>query len=276
MEINKVVQFLQQPQVNFDIWRIIDAVMELFDKRVGLSELLYGMNPGGTQLRTASDVQAKQQAASIRPDWMSSCVEAWQTEAARAERFVAYWEGVSASDVTPLFGSVQSQLWDQLVMRATPESILHETACTVEAHSARKPNKDREQASITAIAGPFMNEWGKHADVTGDTSQLNWLVEKWGDTMDLDTSGAEMGPRVPPEMGPDPQAQAEQQMETAEWQQQMQQSAAEHDQEMRQDREKHQQEMTQDAEEHRQDILQKKAQARLQRIQARKPEQEAA
>jgi hypothetical protein len=38
--IDQIVQFLQHPPFQGDIWRVIEAVMDLFDKRVGLSEMM--------------------------------------------------------------------------------------------------------------------------------------------------------------------------------------------------------------------------------------------
>ena len=40
--IDEIVQFLQHPPVNGDIWKMIQAVEDNFDKRVGLTELMYG------------------------------------------------------------------------------------------------------------------------------------------------------------------------------------------------------------------------------------------
>jgi hypothetical protein len=40
--IQEVVQFLQHPPMNQEIWKVIEAVERNFDKRTGLTELMYG------------------------------------------------------------------------------------------------------------------------------------------------------------------------------------------------------------------------------------------
>lgn len=221
-DIRTVISEFQQQDMSFDTWRVIDSLFELFDKRVGLTDLMFGLNAGGVASRTATDVNAKQQQIAIRPDYMAKQVEAWQTDAARMEKLVAYWNGVSGEDVRAILGTAGAALWDQLFANADPETIVREMDCTIEAQSVRKPNKEREVQNMTQIFPAASQEASKHADMTGDTEPLNWLTEQLGKAMDQDLSGMKMGPRVPPPPPPDEAAQAQAEAEIAKQQAEIQ------------------------------------------------------
>ena len=53
--ISDVVQFLQHPQMNGDIWKVIEAVTANFEKRTGLTELVYGES--AASYRSAEEAQ---------------------------------------------------------------------------------------------------------------------------------------------------------------------------------------------------------------------------
>lgn len=195
--INEVVQFLQQPQTNMDAWQIMDRMADSFNKRVGLNELLYGMNPGGVQSRTAEDISTKREMATIRIDYMSSKVEKWMTEDARMEKLAARWF-ILGDDVRPQFGNVGAFLWDKYISGQDPEAVLRELDCTVEAGSIRKPNKQREADNMHQLVPVMMPQLMTYAQATGDTKPLNALNKMLGQSIDQDLSGLEMGPLVPP------------------------------------------------------------------------------
>lgn len=197
-DINKVVSFLQQPSVNFDVWKIIEQLFDLFDKRVGLSELLYGLNPGGAASRSATDAQSKQSNLSVRPDHMSGKVEAWMADVAEMEKLCAYWQGISSQDVGALMGPTGAQLWDQLIMQEDPEVVARQMSATVEAQSARKPNRERDAQNIQTILPVIMPELSKTADITGDTMPINAFLKLWGKTMDQSMDEMMLPPRMPP------------------------------------------------------------------------------
>src|SRR5690606_31612554 len=86
--VSDVLQFLQHPSVNGDIWRCLDMIERNFDKRTGLTELLYGM-AGTTQIRSAEEAAIRDDNASVRPDDMAKQVETWQRAIAAREAFTA-------------------------------------------------------------------------------------------------------------------------------------------------------------------------------------------
>ena len=258
--IQEVVSFLRQPDVSFDVWRIIEHLFQLFDKRVGLSDLLFGMQ-GAVASRSATDVSIRSDNLSVRPDHMAKKVEAWMSEAAEMEKLTAYWIGTDGESVKPLLGSVGAHLWDRLFVNADEEAVLWEMDCTVEANSARKPNKERDTQNLTQLVPVLMPELSKHADMTTDTSKANALIRVMGDTIDQDLSAMEMGPRMPPPpppTAPDPVEQAQ-----AEFEADMQRKQTGHNQELEHDEETHEQELRQDREEHAVDLAAKKAAAKV-------------
>ena len=212
--INNVVSFLQQPQTNFDVWRIIEHVSQQFEMRVGLSPVLYAQNPEGTQSRTATDAKSKQQAAGIRPERMAQQVEAWQTEIAKMEKFCARWF-VQPPDVVPLMGQGGATLWQQLITSQDPELVVREMDATIEAGSSRKPNKDRDNENLGAMGPALLPHLANYAQVTTDSAPLNHFYKMWGDAIELDTRGFMMKPWAPPPPPPEvqQQMQAQQQLE---------------------------------------------------------------
>lgn len=234
--INNLVSFLQYPNLSTDIYSVIANTMEMFDKRTGLTELWYSMNPGGAASRTARDVQAKQEKASIRPDHMAKKVEQWLTQVSAMEKLCAFWgdgrrPGVRGQDIQPLLGSVGAGLWDQLFANADPEVIAREMYCTVVAGTAKKRNHQTELAAVNQIYAPLSQQLGEYAQLTGDSEPLNALNNKLFEVLQYDGNDLKMGPWAPPQaeqQGPDP----EQVREDEKHQQDLTHEQEKHDQKM--------------------------------------------
>ena len=226
-DIKQVVSFLQQPQVNFDVWRILDHVMGLFERRTGLTELMAGITT--TQSRSAMDIATKKEQMSIRPDHMAGKVEAWMTDVAKMEKMCLRWF-VEPKDVKPLFGESGALLWEKLVTTQDPEAVVREIDATVEAGSARKPNKVRDIENIQQALQVLFPVLDKHADTTTDTKPLNKLLTLWADTVDFDITGMELDQRLPMQFQPwfkEQQAQEQQQQMAGQQQAQEQQQQME-------------------------------------------------
>ena len=221
-DIKQVVQFLQQPQTNFDIWRILEKVMELFERRTGLTELMAGMTQ--TQSRSAEDISTKREQMSIRPDHMASKVESWMTDVAKMEKFCTRWY-VRPEDVVQLFGNAGAKLWEKLITSQDPATVLRELDASVEANSARKPNKTKETQNIQQAMQVLFPVLDKHADATTDTNPLNKLLTLWGDATDFDVDGMLTENRIPMQFQPwfmEQQAQQQAGQQQAQEQQQQQ------------------------------------------------------
>ena len=214
-DITKVVQWIQQPQMNGDMWKAVETLISLFEKRVGLTELLYGMS--AQQSRSAADTETKRAQMNIRPDHMAKQVEHWMEQCARHEKMVARWS-IEPKDINSILGSVEAQVWGQYITNAPVEETVREVECTVAAGSVRKPNKERDANNMAQVMSVVMPELSKHAEITSDTGPLNNMITKWGQSIDQDMTEFQMGPRKP--APPDPaaaqaaqaQQQAQQQM----------------------------------------------------------------
>jgi hypothetical protein len=102
-DIKKAIQNLTQPETRADAWKIYELVNEAFDKRMGMTPLLYGMNPDNTQSRTAADTNNKWQALGVRQEQMQKKVVAWQSRLAGSEAQLM-WLFIQAQDTMPLLG----------------------------------------------------------------------------------------------------------------------------------------------------------------------------
>lgn len=210
-DIQQVVSFLKQPDVNIDAWKALEMLFDIFDKRVGLSEILYGMQT--TQSRSATDIKIRESKAGIRPDYMAKKVDSWMKVVADMEKIATYFSGVSGGDVFHLVGPVGAELWDELVANADPELVLREMYATTEANSSRKRNAQMDAENmntVTPVMLPLLNEY---ATATGNTEPFMQMANKWLETMDFDMQ-LSLGPKTPPP--PPPEAmQAQQAMQQA-------------------------------------------------------------
>ncbi len=193
--ITEVVQFLQHPQFNGDIWKCIEAVEMNFEKRVGLTELMYGMS--AKQMRSAEEANVKDQQIQARPDDMASRVEDAMTIVARKEAIAARWH-ITVQDVLPCMGPVGAAMWAQYVMAAEISTVTHELEYRIEAGSAKKPNKDRDAANMAQAMQTLFQPMLQFAMQTGDFTAINKLIADWAKSIDLDPEGYLFKPPPPP------------------------------------------------------------------------------
>jgi hypothetical protein len=203
--ISECVQVLQFPQMNADVWRIIEAIEVNFEKRVGLNEVFYGRST--TQIRSATEADMKAQHLNIRPDDMAERVESWMTLAARKEAIAARLL-LSTEDVRPIIGPVGAQLWEQLVTAPPGDpAVFRELEYRIEAGSTRKPNKEREIANANEAMQAILPLLDKYASMTGFTGPLNYLLEHWAKSRDMDPRPLMLPEQPPPMPGQDPTQQ---------------------------------------------------------------------
>lgn len=206
--INQAIQFLNRPEMNKDILSAIEYLMDLFDKRTGLTDIHYAMNAGGVQSRTAKDMAVKEEKASIRPEKMSGDVARWMSEAAQLEKFLAGWV-VEGRSLVPLLGRHGARFWDELIAMEDPEVIVREMQAMVEASDVRRPNKERLTANLQQMLQFLFPVLKEYAEVTGDSGPLNNFLETFGESIDQDLRQWRMGPWTP---AADPAMQEMQQM----------------------------------------------------------------
>lgn len=246
--IKDVFTFLESPQFPVDIWNVIAAVDERIDKRLGLTELMYGLS--SRQMRSAAEANVKDQNVSVRPDDMSNTVEDFVSmtnlKEAEAARFM-----LEPEDVGPVLGSLGQVLWSNHVQTTDPDDVVRSYSFRIEAGSARKPNKQAKVDQLTQFAqfaAPLMQEFAAQ----GMTGPWNTLLHELADAMDIPSDGFMLN--IPP---PDPNQPSPEQQQLMLEQGKMQA-------ELQMDQEKHQQEMHQDKERHDQDMKLEKEKAKVQ------------
>lgn len=236
----KAMVFAKIPEINQDMYKGLEYYSANFDKRTGLSDLLYGMNPGGVQSRTAEDVATKREMVSIRPDYMAGKVEDWMGELADMERIAAA-TFVKGQDLDGLYGVAERFVWERFIQSDTPEIIARGMRATVAANSMRKPDKQRDVQNVNQllpIAMPIMQGYWQ---MTGDPRGINSLIGLWGKTMDQEVGDIMLPPTAPPEQeGQDQNAALAQQAEEI----QRQQLEEAHSQQLRHTENLHRQKLT--------------------------------
>lgn len=203
--IDKVVRVLSMPQVNFDVWKIIEAVTILFEKRTGLSELVYAMS--SRQMRSAQEASLKGEQINVRPDQMAKEVQNWMTEAARKEAMCMRWN-YQAEDVAYYLGPMAGTAWNQLILMSQPENITREVEYRIEATSMKKPNIDRDLENANQALNSLSGILQGYAQTTGDTQPINTILaalqkSTGGLGVDPIVLGPWVPPAPPPMMGPD-------------------------------------------------------------------------
>lgn len=200
-KIDQYVSFLQRPPFQLDFYNMLDRAMEAVDKRLGLSEILYGM--ASTQSRSATDTQVRQSNASVRLDDMSAKVELAATKLARKEALAARWM-LKPEDVEPVLGPTRSQLWGQVVESSEIESVVRELSYRIEAGSIRKPNFATKAANATLMAQTFLPFFEQLAMMHGITGPVNALIEDVCKANQMDAGRYEIPALPPPPPGAPP------------------------------------------------------------------------
>lgn len=194
--ISEVVQFLQHPNFNGDIYRVLEAVMNNLEKRLGLTELIYGLS--GRQMRSASEAQVKSDQIQIRPDDMAQKTEVTMTDVARKEALACRWH-LTAQDVAPMLGAEGAYWWGQLVESADPAQIIHQLEYRIEAGSARKPNRERDAANMRDAMQTLFQPLYAYAQATGNVGPINALIAAWAKSLDMDAEKFLLPPPPPPQ-----------------------------------------------------------------------------
>jgi hypothetical protein len=198
--VSDVISVFQLPNATSEIWSVISAVTEMLEKRLGLTELVYGMT--NRQIRSATEASVRSEQISIRPDDMAECVENCMTLIARKEALAARWL-LSPEDVAPVVGPIGASAWAQYVSSLEPIQVAREYDYRIESGSARKPNKatraEQMQAALQNLGPVLSGLIG-----AGVVDPFNALIKDWADSMDLDATPYLVPPPPPPPMMPPP------------------------------------------------------------------------
>jgi hypothetical protein len=201
--LNEIISIFQMPEVSPEIWKIIQAVSDMFDKRTGLTELAYGMTRSA--FRSAAEATTKAEQISVRPDDMANCLEDSMGRVARNEAIAARWL-LKSSDVEPVLGPMAALAWEIHVGSQSYRDINRSFLYRVESGSSRKPNvasRVEQMQQAVQTLGPIL----AGLIGAGVVEPFNALVEDWGESLSIDTSryAIPKPPPPPPPMMPPPQ-----------------------------------------------------------------------
>ena len=199
--VPEIVQFIQRPQFQKDFWTVVMQVNENFEKRVGLTELMYGLQ--ATQDRSAATSQIKSDQMKIRPDDMANKVEDAMTDVGRKEALAARWH-LEPQDLTPVMGQVATHFWQQMVTTADPMELIHQLEYRIEAGSIRKPNRDKQAQDAQGAIAQFWASYFQYATVTGNVGPCNGLITMWAESQQVDPAPLLLPPMMPPQPQPAP------------------------------------------------------------------------
>lgn len=198
--IGDIMSVFQMPQVTEDLWRVINAISDMFAQRTGLSELVYGYSR--SMFRSASEAQIKQENISIRPDSMANTLEDAMSMLARREALAVRWL-LEPDDVVPVLGPVGGIAWSQLVQKHDLVDLTRDFVFRVEAGSSRKPNKatrvEQMQMSVQTL-GPILSQLAG----SGMVEPYNALMRDWANSLDIDAEPYMLPPPPPPAAPPSP------------------------------------------------------------------------
>lgn len=180
--INEIMSFLNAPAFSPDIYVVIEKVSESFDKRVGLSELLYGM--AEAQSRSATDVQVRQSNASTRVNDMRAKVEQASSKLARKESLAMRWTH-EAADLAPVIGQIRAMLTAQHIFNHPVEEVVREYDYVIASGSTAVPNKMTEQQNVNSALQTFMPLFTSLLPM-GQVAPVNAMLERWGKAYDYD------------------------------------------------------------------------------------------
>jgi hypothetical protein len=193
--VSDVISVFQLPNATNEIWNVIGAVTEMLEKRLGLTELVYGMT--NKQIRSATEASVRSEQISIRPDDMAECVENCMSNLARKEAMAARWL-LSPEDVAQVVGPIGAAVWQQHVSSMEPLQVAREYDYRIESGSARKPNKatraEQMQAALQNLGPVLSGLIG-----AGVVDPFNALIKDWADSLDLDATPYLIPPPPPPQ-----------------------------------------------------------------------------
>jgi hypothetical protein len=198
--VDEIVTVFQMPPVSPEIWQVLQAVSDQFDKRVGLTELVYGMTRN--QFRSAAEAQVKSEQISVRPDDMANALEDAMGEIARKEAMAARWL-LQGQDIEHILGPLGAAAWEMGVQGLKLHEVAREFDYRIEAGSARKPNKaskvEQMQMAVQTL-GPVLQQLMQQ----GIVDPWNALITDWARSLDIDPTNY-LVPPPPPAPPPEQQ-----------------------------------------------------------------------
>lgn len=207
--IKEAVSVFERGNANTDILQALQMLNANFDKRVGLSPSMYGMQD--TQVRVAADVRQKSAAAGVRPAKMSDDVAKWMTDNATIEMYLAH-QHVEGRSLVHILGEFHAAQWDKWRATVPLEQLMLESKTRVDSSEMRRPDKETDTANIQSLQQWWLPIVHQFAVQTQDTDPINNLLALIGEAIDMDTSELSLPAWAPPPPSPEQQQMQQQQM----------------------------------------------------------------
>jgi hypothetical protein len=145
---------------------------------------MYGEG-GATQIRSAAEINIRNQNMNVRPADMSRQVEAWMSEVAQNEALAARYHH-RGEDVQLLMGQPGAFCWDAYVATLDLAEACRQLEYRIEAGSTRRPNQQFVAETMTQMAQLIMPVLQAYAAKTGDLGPLNNLISDLAKSRSLD------------------------------------------------------------------------------------------
>lgn len=166
--IDEVISYIQAPEFPQHIWGMIAQVMEIIDKKTGITELMHGLT--SRQMRSATEADVRQQNIQVRPDDMATRVEDWLSVQAMKEAEAACWLNRFEDWEGPL-GAQAAQIMTQYTQGQDFDRVVRDYDYKISADSARKPNKAQKLQNLY--------ELGQLALPTIQAFALQGMTDPW-------------------------------------------------------------------------------------------------
>ena len=183
-KLNEIVQFLDPPAFNHDIYKMVTSIDAAADKRLGLNEMIQGAE-ASKQMRSAAEAEIRHAHATTRPADFSAKVEDSLSKMITKEAFAMRWL-LERKDIEPVVGPIGGYVWDKLITSTEVEEVVREFDFRVEAGSTRKPNKARLQEQANASMQVMLPIFQGYYQAFGDPGPMNELLKFWGKAYDYE------------------------------------------------------------------------------------------
>jgi hypothetical protein len=192
--VDKLIHFIKFPELNHDLFEILNLAVDAWQKLTGLDPSMYGGVPH-TQERSAAASAIKGSGLARRPDDYADAVENWLSVIAQKE-LIATRLLVDVQTVVPVFREkIQSdgqntvygpltQAWVSLVKTDDPAIAAAEVDCTVQAGSGRRKNLQLAQANAQQIWTMCQAPFYALYEATGNAEPFTMLLRYIFETME--------------------------------------------------------------------------------------------
>ena len=202
--VSDVLQFLTRPSMASDQWQLLQMLNSLFERRTGLTEILYGAT--SKQTRSATEAAMKQQYSGLRIEYLTSVTEQWQIACAKLEAALTR-RNLDAGSAMRILGPVGGHLWERLVLAQPESAVTDDLEYRIAAVNARRLNRFTELEYLQQFSQIFAPVLTQIAQQTGNTQPLNQILKRWANLVGFDVTGLEypQSQQQQPQQQPQPQ-----------------------------------------------------------------------